>query len=159
MILIIVILLLLEIWILEPTGLSLRPRKVRGNGIWTCRRHTRGVFLPLDVKAMRPLLHSFFVGKSDGEVLHTWVSLPPDLNAVQTYNSLASNPKMLRKKDIPGLERDTTSVTLVMKILPFSCNLACLFLTFGPCDRVLSFLSLLLPGANSLQQSRIDSNR
>lgn len=60
---------------------------------------------------------------------------------------------------LPGFEKLKTSVTFVMKILPFSCSLAFLFLILGPVDRVLSFLSLVLLGVISLQHSNMHSNR
>lgn len=53
----------------------------------------------------------------------------------------------------------TTSVTFVMKILPFSCSFAFLLRILGPVDRVLSFLSLFLFADASLQQRRMYSNR
>jgi hypothetical protein len=52
-----------------------------------------------------------------------------------------------------------TSVTFVMKILPLSWSLLFLLRGLGFADFVLSFLSLLLFGKISLQQSRIASKR
>lgn len=46
-----------------------------------------------------------------------------------------------------------------MKMRPFNCSLAFLLRILGPVERVLSFLSLVLPGTTSLQHRRMDWKR